>query len=47
MWRVTDRFGFTLIDFSKHFAKAAPDIGLPFTIDFQMHNKADLLFYED
>ena len=47
MWRVTDRFGFTLIDFSKHFAKAAPDIGLPFTIDFQMHNEADLLFYED
>ena len=39
--------GFTLIDFSEHFAQAAPDIGLPFTIDFQMHNEADLLFYED
>ena len=39
--------GFTLIDFSKHFAKAAPDIGLPFTVDFQMHNKADLFFSED
>ncbi|RKU39592.1 hypothetical protein C6496_00340 [Candidatus Poribacteria bacterium] len=39
--------GFTLIDFSKHFAKAVPDIGLPFTVDFQMHNEADLLSYED
>ncbi len=28
--------GFTIIDFSQHFAKQEPDIALPFGIDFQL-----------
>ena len=34
--------GFTLIDFSQHFAKQKPDISLPFEIDFQVHEEMRL-----
>ena len=33
--------GFTLIDFSQHFAEKGSDIVLPFEIDFQMHEEVD------
>ena len=31
--------GFTLVDFSQHFAKKDSDIPLPFGVDFQMHGE--------
>ena len=31
--------GFTIIDFSQHFAKQESDITLPFGIDFQMYER--------
>ncbi|MBI1929861.1 DUF2283 domain-containing protein [Candidatus Poribacteria bacterium] len=31
--------GFTLIDFSQHFAQQKPDIRLPFESDFQVHEE--------
>ncbi len=31
--------GFTLVDFSQHFAKKDSDITLPFGVDFQMHGE--------
>ena len=31
--------GFTLIDFSQHFAQHKPDFNLPFEIDFQVHEE--------
>ena len=31
--------GFTIIDFSQHFAKKEPDITLPFGVDFQMYEE--------
>ena len=31
--------GFTLIDFSQHFAKKDSDIALPFGVDFHMHGE--------
>ncbi len=31
--------GFTIIDFSQHFAKQEPDIALPFGVDFQMYEQ--------
>lgn len=39
--------GFTLIDFSEHFAKAGSGTGLPFTVNFQMHGEVHLPSYED
>ena len=34
--------GFTLIDFSRHFANAESDISLPFNIDFHMSDTVDM-----
>lgn len=31
--------GFTLVDFSQHFAKNESDIALPFGVDFYMHGE--------
>ncbi len=31
--------GFTLVDFSQHFAKKESDIALPFGVDFHMHGE--------
>ncbi len=31
--------GFTLVDFSQHFAKNESDIALPFGVDFHMHSE--------
>jgi uncharacterized protein YuzE len=31
--------GFTLVDFSQHFAKKDSDIALPFGVDFHMHGE--------
>ncbi|MDE0087208.1 MAG: DUF2283 domain-containing protein [Candidatus Poribacteria bacterium] len=31
--------GFTLVDFSRHFAKNESDIALPFGVDFHMHGE--------
>ena len=39
--------GFTLIDFSEHFAKTDSGRGLPFTVNFQMHDEVHLPSYED
>ena len=36
--------GFTLIDFSRHFANKEPDISLPFNIDFHMSDTADISY---
>lgn len=34
--------GFTLIDFSRHFAKKKPDISFPFAVDFQVKGAGEL-----
>ena len=34
--------GFTLIDFSLHFAQQKPDISLPFAVDFQVYEEMNL-----
>lgn len=39
--------GFTLIDFSQRVAKTDSGTGLPFTVNFQMHDEVHLLSYED
>ena len=36
--------GFTLIDFSYHFANKESDISLPFNIDFHMSDAVDLFY---
>ena len=33
--------GFTIVDFSQHFAKEDPDIILPFGVDFQMYENVN------
>ncbi len=39
--------GFTRIDFLEHFAKTDSGPGLPFTVNFQMHDEVHLPSYED
>jgi uncharacterized protein YuzE len=36
--------GFTLIDFSRHFANKESDISLPFNIDFHMFDTIDISY---
>ena len=36
--------GFTLIDFSRHFANKESDISLPFNIDFHMSEAVDISY---
>ena len=36
--------GFTLIDFSRHFANKESDISLPFNIDFHMSDTVDMFY---
>lgn len=36
--------GFTLIDFSRHFANKESDISLPFNIDFHMSDTVDISY---
>jgi uncharacterized protein YuzE len=35
--------GFTIIDFSQHFAQQKPDVTLPFSVDFQMDEEVNSL----
>lgn len=34
--------GFTIIDFSQHFAQQKPDISLPFAVDFRLYEEMNL-----